>query len=183
MTPEPVGCALKRSWFGLPQHTLYAARWISDAITLQDLIFKEYDGEETRNELFSNLGVAIGRYIATLNKKGVVPSELNAGNLLVRRLNSRSFEFILVDYDRISFSRRAPLSKYLTALSQVGAFLLPVSGDVPRQLSLGYTQVYQELDLEALTREVDHSIKRRRKMWARGLDEKFSNIAKALRES
>ena len=181
LTPEPIGCALKRSWFGLPLHSLYAARWISDAVTLQDLIFHEYDGEETRNELFGNLVVAIGHYIATLNKKGVVPRELNAGNLLVRRLDSRSFEFILVDYDRVSFSRRAPLSKCLTALSQVGAFLVPVAGDVPRQLSLGYTQVYQGLDLKALTREVDLSISRRRKLWARGLDEKFSNIAKALR--
>lgn len=183
LTPEPVGSAVDRTWFGLPRRSLYAARWIGDAHTLQDLISHEYDRKQNGSEWFGDLTVAVGRFIATLHKKGVVPRELNAANLLVRCLNGRGFEFLLIDYERIAFSRRAPISKCLTALSQVGASLLPVASNAPRQLSLGYTQICEALSLETLVREVDRSIWRRREMWARGLDERFSKIAKTLRKS
>lgn len=182
-TPEPVGCAVERAWFGLPRRSLYAANWIGDAVTLQDLISHEYDRKQDRNEWFRDLTVAIGRFIATLNKKGVVPRELNAGNLLIRRLNGRRFEFLLLDYERIAFLRRPPLSKCLTALSQVGAFLLPVAANAPRQLSVGYTQIYDGLSLETFVHEVDRSIRRRCEIWTRGLDGRFSKIAKSLRKS
>ena len=183
-TPDPVGYAIERTWFGWPRRSLYAAKWVNDAHTLQDLIIHNNDwGEEDRSDQLGDLTLALGRFVATLHDKGVVPKDLTAGNLMVRQLTGGRFEFLLVDYERIRFWRRVPRSKCLKSLSQVGAFLLPFFADAARSLSRGYVEIRKDLDLHELSVQVKQHSQDQMKMWLSKTDDRFSKIGAALERS
>lgn len=182
-TPDPVGYAIESTWFGWPRHSLYAAKWVNDARTLQDLIIhNEWEGKD-RIDRLGDLTIALGRFIATLHDKGVVSKDLTAGNLMVRQLAGGRFEFLLVDYERIRFLRRVPRSKCLKSLSQVGAFLLPFFADAAKSLSRGYVEIRKDLDLHELSAQVDEYSQDKMKMWLSKTDDRFSKIGAALERS
>lgn len=183
--PSPVGAIEEQAKFGCPKRSLYACQWIEDTITLQDMVVGMYHEKTGEKKLFHKLNVAIGCFIAELHRKGVVPADLNSGNLLVHQSDwdKDRFEFLLIDYERIFFSNTILPKQRLSNLVQIAAFMLPSAENAAWSLCLGYTQVHSEFNREILAIKVNELAKKRRAYWKRQIDERFRTIAKNMKKS
>ncbi len=183
--PAPVGALEEQARFGYPKRSLYACQWIENATSLQNMVVEMYLKRTGERELLHKLNVATGYFIAELHRKGVIPADLNSGNLLVKQSGSdkESFEFLLIDYERIFFSKTILPKQRLANLVQIAAFMLPSAEKAPWSLCLGYTQVHKEFDKEILAIKVNELARKRRAYWKRQVDERFRNIAKNMKKS
>ena len=177
LTPEPIGYVVDKTWFGLPRRSLYAAKWIEDSVALDRFEMKKQLAPNEPIIFFRELLTAIGKYIARLNQKKIIPYDLNAGNLLVKRSEKDCYRFYLVDYERISFPDKVSKKAIIVGLSQMAAFFLPRCKSAVEYICKGYTTALPHIDLAELIDKVDVQARYRTAKWEKKLDQQFTLIA------
>lgn len=179
--PEPVG-ALEETWWGMPVRSLYAARWVSGATSLRQVLRDIRPDRGDAGDRLRQLAFASGRFLGELHRMGVACLDLNSGNLLVSSGPRETPRFLLVDYERIAFDAAVVARKRLDALSQLGAALLPALEDAPRHLCRGYVAGYGEMDPAAMEAAVERLCRQRYDRQVASISARFVPIAEARRE-
>jgi len=204
--PDPVGAYNDPGIPGFPRRSLFASKWIKDAISVQDLMMRHFPGEsnavdqilrrkkeeilyEEKNKDSSNLlsrgdikklNNSLGEFIAFLQKKRIYCNDQNAGNFLVRISDNSHFHFLLIDYEGISFIKLISKRRIISNLSQIAAFMSVVDDNASHNLCQGYVKIQRQVDLKELTFEVEKKSKRLNKNWKNNLDNKFKKISQEL---
>ncbi|MDY6793195.1 MAG: hypothetical protein SWH54_18155 [Thermodesulfobacteriota bacterium] len=204
--PDPVGAYNDMGIAGFPRRSLFASKWIKDAISVRDLMVRYvagksntgdqilrrkkekglYDGENkdlcgplSRGDL-KKLSNSLGEFIAFLQKKRIYCNDLNAGNFLVRISDHSRFHFLLIDYEGISFIRPISRRRRIFNLSQIAAFMSVVDDNASHNLCQGYVKIQRQVDLKKLTCEVKEKSKKLEENWKKKLDDKFDKISREL---
>jgi len=190
--PDPVGAYNDPGIAGFPRRSLFASKWIKDAVSVRDLMVKEFlrrekgktfyeEKNKDSSKLLSRgdlkkLSHSLGEFIAFLQKKRIYCNDLNAGNFLVREYDNSHFRFLLVDYEGISFIRPISKRRIIFNLSQIAALMSIVDDKAHYNLCQGYGKIQRQVDLKELTYEVEKKSKRLNKNWKKNLDSKFKKI-------
>jgi tRNA A-37 threonylcarbamoyl transferase component Bud32 len=77
--------------------------------------------DAARREEKRELARAFGRFVADLHARGIYHGDLKAVNVFVAAREDGSFEFTLVDYDRVVFGERVDRRRRIKNLSQAAA--------------------------------------------------------------
>ena len=93
------------------------------------------------------------------------------------------FNFLLIDYEGVSFIRPISKRRILSNLSQIAAFMTVVDGNASHNLCQGYVKIQKQVDLKELTFEVEEKSKRLEENWKKNLDYKFEKISEELLKS
>ena len=204
--PDPVGAYNDMGIAGFPRRSLFASKWIKDAVSVRDLMVRHVSGKsntgdqilrrkkekilyEDKNKDSNNLlsrgdlkklSNSLGEFIAFLQKKRIYCNDLNAGNFLVRTSDNSHFHFLLIDYEGISFIKPISKRRKIFNLSQIAAFMSVVDDNASHNLCQGYVKIQRQVDLKELTFEVEKKSKRLNKNWKKNLDNKFKKISQEL---
>jgi len=205
--PDPVGAYNDLGIGGFPRRSLFASKWIKEAISVRDMMVRHVSGKsnagdqilrrkkeeilcEEKNKDSSNLlsrdGViklsnSLGGFIAFLHKNRIYCNDLNAGNFLVRISDNLCFHFLLIDYEGVSFIKPISKRRILSNLSQIAAFMSVVDDNASHNLCKGYVKKIQEqVNLKKLTCEVKEKSKKLKDNWKKNLDNKFKKISQEL---
>lgn len=204
--PDPVGAYNDLGIAGFPRRSLFASKWIKDAVSVRDLMVRHVSGEsnagdqilrrkkekilcEDKNKDSSNLlskdkliklTNSLGEFIAFLHKNRIYCNDLNAGNFLVRISNNSRFHFLLIDYEGVSFIRPISKRRILSNLSQIAAFMTVVDDNASHSLCKGYVKIQKQVNLKKMTCEVEEKSKRLEENWKKNLDNKFKKISQEL---
>ena len=207
--PEPVGAYNDPGLPGFSRRSLFATKWIKDAVSVKDLMMRYFSGKsnagdqilprkkekiayEGKNIDSSNLlsrdGViklsnSLGEFIAFLHKKRIYCNDLNAGNFLVRISDNFHFHFLLTDYEGISFIRPISKRRKISNLSQIAAFMSVVDENASHNLCQGYVKIQRQDGLEELKFEVEKKSKILNKNWKKNLANKFEKINRELQKN
>jgi hypothetical protein len=197
--PDPVGAYNDMGIAGFPRRSLFASKWIKDAISVRDLMVRDFlrrekdkviyeDKNKDSSNLLSRynlkkLSNSLGEFIASLQKKRIYCKDLNAGNFLVRVSDHSRFHFLLIDYEGISFIRPISKRRSIFNLSQIAAFMSVMDDNASRNLCQGYVKIQRQVDLKALTFEVEKKSKRINNNWKKNLDDKFEKISRELQKN
>lgn len=206
--PDPVGAYNDSGIAGFPKRSLFASKWIKDAVSVQELMVRQVSGRSTagvqllrrkkektlceKNKYSRNLlskdkliklSNSIGGFIGFLHKNRIYCNDLNAGNFLVRISDNFHFNFLLIDYEGVSFIRPISKRRILSNLSQIAAFMTVVDGNASHNLCQGYVKIQKQVDLKELTFEVEEKSKRLEENWKKNLDYKFEKISEELLKS
>ncbi len=179
-TPVPIGFATDRNWMGLPKQSLYASQWLEDIRTLDAVIRhqrkKSHMDAKSWRHFVRDLGTFLGRiHLLLVNAK-----DLNTKNILVQWRPQAKPHFILVDYERIAILRKFDLAKFMNALSQVGASLLPAFESDISHLCEGYTQQVDQIDTQELSQKLMVASWEKNRQWQREIDGLFTAIGERL---
>lgn len=206
--PAPVGACADSFLAGFARRSLFAAKWIANAVSVRDLILdqvsqkespseivlprkREYpaDGVITTDKFFfkpagiNNFNFCLGAFVAGVHNSGVYTNDLNAGNILVQMpINSRP-RFLLIDYEGISFKNRVPKEKCLSNLAQIAAFISQVDEYAVRNLCHGYSAISHRFVLEEVTEIVEARSKLLQELWLKRLNTRFEEIRRKLQQS
>lgn len=197
--PEPVGAYNDLGIAGFPRRSLFATKWIKDAISVQDLMVRHFlrrkkekilsDGKNKDSSNLLNrdglikLNNSLGEFIAFLHKNRIYCKDFNAGNFLVRISDNFHFNFLLIDYEGVSFIRPISKRRILSNLSQIATFMSVVNDNATFNLCQGYVKIQRQVDLKELTFEVEKKSKRLNENWKKNLDNKFNKINQELQKN
>lgn len=181
--PEPYGAAIERGPFGLLSRSLAATQWIGDMASLRDHTIPLFGTVSDGDPSVAALARSLGAFVAALHERGIWVSDLNSGNLLVRRRQDGTFSVILVDHDDIAFPGTVYEKQRLANLSQVAALLLPLGSGTPEQVCAGYAPVAGTADAAALARDVSARAAAVLVRWKRDLDARFSRVGSERRSA
>jgi tRNA A-37 threonylcarbamoyl transferase component Bud32 len=178
--PEPLGAVTDRTSWGGVRRSIFATRWVSDMESLRDIAVPLAKETGKKAPLIASLCTALGHFIATLHGRGIYSSDLNEGNLMIRRHPDGIHRVLLVDFEGVRFLRTISRKRRLANLAPVTAFLLPLGPEIPGLLCAAYAAAVGSApdDLLPAVRERAMAILARRKQ---ELDARFTQIGQ-LRE-
>jgi hypothetical protein len=181
--PMPVAGFSDRR-FGRGRRSLFVAAWCEEMVPLRTHVLQHCHKRTEPHDRYGlqALALGLGRYLANLHARGVFPRDLNPGNLLLRIGADAAPMLMLVDYEHIAFAPRRRRRNILLALSQLGAFLLPIDAEAVIWLCNGYASASRSVDA-TLLRQVPPLSRRRLSRWHQQTDRRFDEIAAALRAS
>jgi len=120
LTPQPLAMIEKR--FGpLVRESYYLCRWEDRGMELNLYITARQWPQADKKKFI----VCLAHAIAELHARGVYHGDLKSNNILVREHGS-SWDFLFVDLDRVSFSRRLTFERRANNLSQINASVAAV---------------------------------------------------------
>jgi len=181
-TPEPVGFATDRNWAGYPRQSLYASIWLQDSHTLDAILRGQHARARIDASGWQQFIGALGRFVGRLQLKLVNAKDLNTMNILVMWPPGDKPRFFLVDYERTVILRKYDLARFMNALSQIGAGLIPVfEGDI-EQLCKGYASVVDHIDARDLTRQVRAASREKSCLWQQEIDGLFDAIGQRMHD-
>ncbi|MEZ4599672.1 MAG: lipopolysaccharide kinase InaA family protein [Syntrophotaleaceae bacterium] len=167
--------------FGRGRRSLFVAEWCEEMVSLRTHVLQHYHHTKKHcRYALQDLSRALGCYLADLHARSVFPRDLNPGNLLLRIGADAAPVLMLVDYEHIAFAPRRRQRYIQLALSQLGAFLLPIDAEAVIWLCEGYASFSGSVDT-ALLRQVPALARRRLSRWHGQIDQHFDKIAAALR--
>jgi hypothetical protein len=195
--PEPVGACNDFSKVLAPWRSLFANRWLHDAVSIRDAVVQtrrqrkeghvigveqcpDRTGRAITAEDFPVLCQTLGGFVRELHDKGIATSDLNAGNIMIRDPKQRSYPLLLVDYDRILFRRRIGRKLRLTNLAQIAAFMSAAAPDAVTDLSHGYLYAQEVAGNKAFIEALHHRTSDLKQKWKNREDENFAAIYRQL---
>ena len=175
-TPEPIGFAVDRNVMGYPRQSLYASKWLSDSQTLDAMVRNVSRQPPISTESWQTILYELGRFVGSLHHQLINPKDLNTKNLLVRMHGEGSVRFFLVDYERITFLRNYDLSRFMNALSQLGAGLIPGREDAVEWMCRGYVTMVPGMEKDDLIQQVTQASRDKIRQWRQEMDGLFTRI-------
>ncbi|MBS3818980.1 hypothetical protein KGY73_05695 [bacterium] len=112
-TPLPVAYLEKRS-HGFVDESVFLSRWIEDAGEIRDLF------QTAPPSKLKPLLSCLAHHLAFCHQKGLFHKDLSDGNILVQEVGSCSFQFYLIDTNRIRTRRKIGRWKGLKNLIRLG---------------------------------------------------------------
>jgi len=179
-TPVPVGFATDRTWMGVVKRSLYASRWLEDAQTLDAVIRHQHQHGHMDKQSWRHFIHDLGTFLGQIHLLLVNAQDLNTKNILVQKWPQTKPRFILVDYERIVFLKKYDLAKFINALAQVGASLLPDFESDIRRLCEGYTRHVPHMDAKELRQKLIAASWQKNRQWQREIDDLFTTIDERL---
>lgn len=180
-TPVPIGFATQRNRIGIPKQSLYASLWLEDIQTLDAVLRHQHKQGHMDEPSWRRFVYDLGQFLGHLHLRLVNAKDLNSKNILVQWQIQTKPRFILVDYERIAFVRQYDLTKFMNALSQVGASLLPAfEGDII-QLCEGYTRQVEQIEAKDLSQKLIAASWEKNRQWQREINGLFTAIGERLR--
>jgi len=203
--PEPVGSYADGPLAGFARKSLFAAKWVDNAVSVRDFILQHFSRTQWPRKIIlppkrawganDSIGADkffldqaglwafnfhLGAFVANVHNCGVYTDDLNSGNILVQLpIKSKPF-FMLIDYEGIGFKPAVPEKKCLSNLIQIAAFMSQVDEAAPRVLCRGYTQKNRRFDPEKITEIVEHRAKILQTVWLDRLNDNFEKISRTL---
>ncbi|MHC4456581.1 MAG: hypothetical protein ACYS0I_05710 [Planctomycetota bacterium] len=205
--PAPVGACADSFLAGFARRSLFAAKWMVDAVSVRDLILDQVSrqwpreavipikrednlGDEIRNDIcvfgrdqFFKFNFDLGAFIAGIHKCGIYTNDMNPGNILVQLPINSELGFLLVDYEGIFFKKKVPKKKCIANLTQIAAFMSHTDEDASRVLCGGYAEENRRFNREEITEIVEIRAKELQKIWKKKLNDKFNKISRKLQQS
>jgi len=175
-TPEPMGFAIDRNVIGYPRQSLYASKWLNNSRTLDDMARNMRDQRLISKGSWQAILYELGRFVGSLHHQLINPKDLNTKNLLVRMHGEGSVRFFLVDYERITFLRNYDLSRFMNALSQLGAGLIPGREDAVEWMCRGYVTMVPGMEKDDLIQQVTQASRDKIRQWRQEMDGLFTRI-------
>ncbi|WP_321492927.1 lipopolysaccharide kinase InaA family protein [uncultured Desulfobacter sp.] len=183
-TPEPVGSAVKRNWFGFPVQSLYAARWVKNSLPLPDYMARGHKGHLESSFSMVRFVENLGAFAGTINRQGIYTTDFNVTNFLVKQVfgsPEKHEEFFLVDYERLFFKKRVKLKQALLGLSQLGAHLASLDQALILPFCRGYAGVYPvKIPFNTFNYLVTRAAIEKKEQWEKNIDKKFDRIAQTM---
>ncbi len=206
--PEPVGSYAQGPLAGFARKSLFAAKWVENAVSVRDFILQQFCQKEwprkiilpPRREYGANNAILadkffldqtgllkfnfhLGAFVADIHKCGVYTNDLNSGNILVQMpIHSKPF-FLLIDYEGIVFKAKVPENKCLSNLIQIAAFMSQADEDAARFICRGYAEKNRRFDQKKITEIVEKRAKTLQKIWLNKLNDNFEKINRKLQQS
>jgi hypothetical protein len=206
--PEPVGAYADCPLTGLARRSLFATKWIADALSVRNLMLAQFsqkespseivlpgkleypvDGVITTNKFFfkpaeiNNFNFCLGAFVAGIHNRGVYTNDLNAGNILVQMPITSEPRFLLIDYEGISFKTKVSKDRCLRNLAQIAAFISQRDENAVQNLCHGYWAMNQRFDLEEVTEIVERRSRLLQELWLKRLNTRFEEIGRKLQQS
>lgn len=206
--PDPVGGFADHPLPGLAQHTVFACKWINNAPSVQ--ILMRHLGSDKRirangiirkkrevssiyldnqidffppcPEWMNEFNTALGKFVATLHKRGVYSNDLNVGNILVQN-PGLDFRFLLIDYEGIAFKRKVSRSRCFSNLIQVAAFMSQLTEYASLYLCQGYASVQHHFNSKETVGLIENRALILQKKWQQWVDLKIETIVRNLHRS
>ena len=206
--PEPVGTYADCPIAGFARRSLFAARWMDNAVSVRDLILAWLPQKENPSEIvlpkkqeypdagpvnpdqcrlepakINHFNVSLGEFVADIHNRGVYTNDLNAGNILVQTPITAAPQFYLIDYEGIAFKTKVSEDRCLRNLAQMAAFISPVDENAVHHFCRGYSSTNQRFDAEYLSQIVEMRSRLLQEQWLNRLNARFEEIAQRLEQS
>ena len=179
-TPKPLGFAIDRNRIGIPKRSLFASLWLDDVRSVDDIVRHQYKRRQMATKVWQSFVRDLGEFLGRIHLLMVNAKDLNTKNILVQWQPETKPRFILVDYEQIAFLKKFDPIKFMKALSQVGAGLLPAFESDIGRLCEGYALQMQQFDATDLSPKLIAASWEKNRQWQRQIDGLFSTIGERL---
>lgn len=192
--PEPVGACNDFSCRLSAWHSVFANQWLDTAFSLHDYIIESRNREKraqhsseasksmTAPDQRALLCRQLGGFVRLLHDKGVSNTDLNAGNIMLRRTDQMDYRFFLVDYERVTLHRSIGRKLRIKNLAQLAASMKGLAPSTVADLAEGYGALPQTNGKADFIEELHQRTNELAAGWKQREDDNFKTIYQHLQK-